>query len=125
MPDPRTALHARLQAESPLPLRLEEVPLPGGYSLLDDEFVARTTSDWRMSTQPVVLTTQRLIFAASRGATVIRLIDIVSVRLRKSFVGYASVVVEVEGGGRIDLPAHVNGEQVVRDIAAMIKLALP
>ena len=97
--------------------------MPGGYSLLDDEFVARTQSDWKMSSQPVVLTTQRLIFSAPQGATVIRLVDIEKVEYHKSFVGHASVVVQVAAGGRIFLPAHINGEQVRRDIAAMIEFA--
>jgi len=96
--------------------------LPGGYSLLDDEFVARTTGDWKMSSQPVVLTTQRLIFDSSQGASFIRLVDVVGVRYRKSFVGHASVVVEVQDG-RVDLPAHINGEHVRRDIAAMVEFA--
>lgn len=123
MEDTRASLHARLQAESPLPLRLEPVPLPGEYSLLDDEFVARTSKEWGMSSQPVVLTTKRLIFAAARGPTVIPLGDIVEVRYRKSLLAFASVVVEVAGGGRVMLPAYINGEQVRRDIASMVEFA--
>jgi len=121
--DSRAALHARVQAESPLALGLEAVPLPGAYSLYDDEFVARTQDDWKMSAQPIVLTTQRLIFSAAQGPTVIRLVDIQTVRYRKSFIGHASVVVEAAGGGRIFLPAYINGEQAQRDIAAMIEFA--
>jgi hypothetical protein len=99
------------------------VPLPGGYTFFEDEFLARSAKDWGMSSQPVMLTTQRLIFSAAQGATVIRLADIMSVTYKKSFIGFASVVVEVAGGGRIILPAYVNGEQVRRDIAAMIEFA--
>lgn len=122
MTETRAALHAQLQAESPLPLRLESIPLPGGYTLFEDEFVARSTKDWRMSSQPVILTTQRLIFSAAQGATVIRLVDITGVTYKKSFIGFASVVVEV-AGGHIILPAYVNGEQVRRDIAVMVEFA--
>ena len=123
MGETRAALHAQLQAESPLPLRLELIPLPGGYTILDDEFVVRTSKEWGMSSQPVVLTTQRLIFSAAKGATVIRLQDITAVTYRKSLVGYASVVVEVAAGGRVILPAYVNGQQVRGDIAAMVEFA--
>ncbi len=123
MGETRAALHAQLQAESPLPLRLEEIPLPGGYTLLEDEFLTRSAKDWGMSSQPVMLTTQRLIFSAAQGATVIRLVDITSVTYKKSFIGYAKVVMEVAGGDRIGLPAHINGEQVRRDIAAMVEFA--
>ncbi len=123
MGDVRAALHARLQEESPLPLRLEAVPLPGGYRILDDEFVVRTAKEWGMGWQPVVLTTQRLIFSAAKGASVIRLADVSGVTYRKSFIGYATVVVEVAGGGRLILPAHINGEQLRRDIAAMVEFA--
>lgn len=121
----RAAVHARLQAASPLPLRLEAVRLPGGYSILEDEFVVRTSKEWGMSSQPVVLTTQRLIFSAGRGASMIRLADIVAVSRRKSLIGYASVIVDVAGGGRLILPAHINAEQVRRDIAAMVEFARP
>lgn len=116
-------MYARVQAESPVSIRLEAVPLPGGYSLLEDEFLARSAKDWGMSSQPVMLTTQRLIFSAAQGASVIRLADITSVTYKKSFIGFASVVVDVAGGGRIILPAHINGEQVTRDIAAMVEFA--
>jgi hypothetical protein len=119
----RTDLYARLQAESPVSIRFEAVPLPGGYSLLEDEFLARSAKDWGMSSQPVMLTTQRLIFSAAQGASVIRLADITNVTYKKSFVGFASVVVDVAGGGHIILPAHINGEQVTRDIAAMVEFA--
>jgi hypothetical protein len=119
----RAALRAKLQGESPLPLRLEETPLPGGYTLFEDEFVARSAKDWGMSSQPVILTTQRLIFSAAQGATVIRLADITAVTYKKSFVGYAKVVIEVAGGDRIGLPAYINGEQARRDIAAMVEFA--
>ena len=123
MGETRAALHAQLQAESPLPLRLETVPLPGGYTLLEDEFLARSAKDWGISSQPVMLTTQRLIFSAAQGATAIRLRDITSVTYKKSFVGYAKVVIEVAGGDRIGLPAYINGEQARRDIAAMVEFA--
>jgi hypothetical protein len=91
--------------------------------MLDDEFLARSSKDWGMSSQPVMLTTQRLIFKAGQGATVIPLVDIMSVTYKKSILGFASVVVEVAGGGRIILPAYVNGEQVRKDIAAMVEFA--
>jgi hypothetical protein len=123
MEETRAALHARLQAESPLPLRLEETPLPGGYTFFEDEFLVRSAKDWGMSSQPVFLTTRRLIFSGAQGATVIRLADIISVTYKKSFVGYAKVVIEVAGGGHIDLPAYTNGEEARRDIAAMIDFA--
>jgi hypothetical protein len=97
--------------------------LPGGYTLFEDEFVARSAKDWGMSSQPVILTTQRLIFSAAQGATVIRLADITAVTYKKSFVGYAKVVIEVAGGDRIGLPAYINGEQARRDIAAMVEFA--
>lgn len=76
-----------------------------------------------MSSQPVVLTTQRVIFSAARGTTVIRLADITGVTYRKSFIGYATVVVDVVDGGRLILPVHINGEQVRSDIAAMVGCA--
>ncbi len=123
MGETRADLYDRLQAGSPLRLRLESIPLPGGYTLLEDEFLARSAKDWGMSSQPVMLTTQRLIFSAAQGATVVRLVDIVSVTYKKSFVGYAKVVIEVAGGDRIGLPAYINGEQVRRDIAAMVDFA--
>lgn len=123
MTESRADLHARLQADSPLPLRVEVLPLPGGYTLRDDEFLARSSKDWGMSSQPVMLTTQRLIFSAAQGASVIPLVDITSVVYKKSFIGFASVVVGVAGGGHIILPAYVNGEQVRRDIAAMVEFA--
>jgi hypothetical protein len=97
--------------------------LPGGYTLLEDEFVARSAKDWGMSSQPVMLTTQRLIFSAAQGATVIRLADVTGVTYKKSFIGYAKVVIEVAGGDRIGLPAYINGEQVRRDIATMVEFA--
>src|SRR5207245_10996131 len=90
---------------------------------LEDQFLRQSAKDWGLRSQTVMLTTQRLIVSAAQSATVIRPRDITSVTYKKSFIGYAKVVIEVAGGDRLGLPAYINGEQARRDIAAMVEFA--
>ncbi len=120
----RRALHARLQAECPLTLRLEEVSLPGGMLLRDDEFVVRMARDWGLSGQKLTLTTQRLICPIDPSSTTMEsvpLVDVREVTLRKHFVAFATVAVHTTAGGKFLFPAHINGQRIRDDILAMVE----
>lgn len=120
----RRALHARLQAVCPLTVRLEEVSLPGGLLLRDDEFVVRMAKDWGLSGQKLTLTTQRLICPIDPSSTTMEsvpLVDVRDVTLRKHFVAFATVAVHTTAGGKFLFPAHINGQRIRDDILAMVE----
>ncbi len=88
---------ARIQARSPLPVRMDDLPLPGGGMLDDDEFVVRTAKDWHVSVKPLLLTTRRLVCPldpSAREVATVLLADVRSVQLRKHWIGYATLVIE-------------------------------
>ena len=51
---------ARLQGAYPLPIVIDDLALPDGGRLEEDEFVVRVGKDWGSSVKPLVLTTRRL-----------------------------------------------------------------
>jgi hypothetical protein len=116
---------ARMEGRSPLPVRVDDVPLPDGGRLEEDEFVVRTAKDWRVSVKPLLLTTLRLVCPrdpSGREVATVLLADVRDVRLRKNWVGFATVV--IDGGERkAFFPAHVNGNLMRTDIATMVDFA--
>jgi hypothetical protein len=122
----RSALFARLKAESPLPIRLEEAPLPGGFVLAPDEFLIGTAKDWGLGGLKLALTTQRLICPSDPAGKVgvsISLADILEVTYRKSFVGYSMLAVATSNGDRYQFPAHANGKKLRDAILSMVRFA--
>src|SRR5438270_10249888 len=120
----RQANYARAKATSALPPSMAEIPLPGSLRLDDDEFVVRTAKDWAVSIKPLVLTTRRLICPAdlaARGVAVIPLSDIRDVQLRKDYLGFPTIVVNVVNQPASSFPAHIHGRRVRADIAAMVE----
>jgi Short C-terminal domain len=119
----RTAHAARLHDSFPFPLILDDLPLPDGSPLAEDEFVLRTAADWGLSIKPVILTTQRLICPSDltgRKVVILRLIDIRSVTFRKQWIGLSSVAVETVDRRPVSFAAHINGPLVRADIAATV-----
>jgi hypothetical protein len=122
----RSALFARLKAESPLPIRLEEAPLPGGFVLAPDEFLIGTAKDWGLGGLKLALTTQRLICPSDPAAKVgvsVSLAEILEVTYRKSFVGYSMLAVATSTGERYQFPAHANGKRLRDAIQSMVRFA--
>ena len=122
----RRAAFARQQGTFPLPIAFDDLPLPDGGRLDEDEFVVRTAKDWGVSIKPLILTTRRLICpydpSSSRVAS-IRLNDIREVRLRKHWVAFASIVIDTTLQRQAAFPAHINGPLIKADIAAMADFA--
>jgi len=122
----RKAHFAQMQGTFPLPLALDDVPLPGGAALDDDEFVVRRARDWGATVKPLILTTRRLVcpsdLSGGRVAT-IPLTDIRSVTLRKHAIGFATIVIESADEEQASFPAHINGRLMRADIAAMVDFA--
>ncbi len=117
---------ARLQDGFPLPVRPDDVPLPDGGLLDEDEFVVRTAKDWQTSVKPLLLTTRRLVCPRDpSGPEVanILLADVREVAFRKHWVGYATIVVEASHDRRGFFPAHSNGARMRAEIATMVNFA--
>jgi Short C-terminal domain len=122
----RRAAFGRLQRTFPLPITIDDLPLPDGDRLDDDEFVVRTAKDWRVSVKPLILTTRRLICPydpSSRKIATIPLTDIREVRLRKHWVAFATIVIDTALQRQAAFPAHINGPLIKADIAAMADFA--
>jgi hypothetical protein len=122
----RKAVFARLRSSFPVSISLAEVELPGGAHLDDDEFVVRTSKDWKLSVKPLILTTKRLFCPSDltgRSSVALRLIDVLSVTLRKHWVGFASIVVETVDRRQASFAAYINGPLVRSDIAATVDAA--
>ena len=121
----RTAF-ARLQGTLPLPIAIDDLALPDGGRLDEDEFVVRTAKDWGVSIKPLILTTRRLICPydpSSRRVATIPLSDIREVRLRKHWVAFATIVIDTSLQRQAAFPAHINGPLIKADIAAMADFA--
>ena len=119
----RQANFAGAGKTSPLPPSLDDLPLPGGLELGEDEFVVRTAKDWGASVNPLILTTRRLICPTDltgRRQVSIPLIDVANVELRKHWIGFPTVVVNRIDQPAASFPAHINGARMRADIAAMV-----
>ncbi len=116
---------ARQRGTFPLPIAIDDPPLPGGGRLGEDEFVVRTAKDWGTSVKPLILTTQRLICPSDPGgrAAIIPLTDVRSVTLRKHAIGFATIIIETADERHASFPAHINGPLMRADIAAMVDVA--
>jgi hypothetical protein len=122
----RQANFARLQAIVPLQITVDDLTLPDGDRLEEDEFVVRTAKDWGVNVKPLILTTRRLICRydpAGPGVASIPLRDIREVRLRKHFVAFATVVIDTSVQRQVAIPAHINGNLIRADIATMADFA--
>ena len=122
----RRAAFARMQSSFPLSISTNDVDLPGGARLDDDEFVVRTSKDWGLSIKPLILTTRRLFCPSDltgRSSVVLRLSDVRSVTLRKHWVGFSTIVVENVDRRQASFASHINGPLVRSDIAAMVDAA--
>jgi hypothetical protein len=100
--------------------------LPPGIQLEDGESILRTAKDWGTSVHPLVLTTLRLICPvdpSGGGTAVIRLIDVHEVRLRKSLLGFSTVIIEYGDHVRAAFPAHINAAAIRAEIAAAVEAA--
>jgi hypothetical protein len=115
----------RMEATFPLTIRQDDMPLPDGGRLDEDEFVVRTGQDWQVSIKPLMLTTRRLICRrdpAGREVATLPLGDVREVSLRKHWIGYATIVVET-AVDRAFFPAHSGGARIRAQIAAMVEAA--
>jgi hypothetical protein len=122
----RRAAFARQQGTFPLPIAIDDLALPEGGRLDEDEFVVRTAKDWKVSVKPLILTTRRLICPfdpSSRRVATIPLPDIREVRLRKHWVAFATIVIDTSLQRQAAFPAHINGPLIKADIAAMADFA--
>jgi hypothetical protein len=122
----RAAEFARLQPTFPLKISVTDLELPDGARLDDDEFVVRTAKDWGLSVKPLVLTTRRLVCPSDltgRSSVSLRLTDVLSVALRKHWIGFSTIVVETRDRRQASFAAYINGPLVRSDIAATVDYA--
>src|SRR5438067_5657733 len=85
---------AHQRGNFPLPIAIDDLPLPDGGRLGEDEFVVRTAKDWGTSVKPLILTTQRLICPSDPGgsAAIIWLTDSCGFVLGKHASGFSSII---------------------------------
>jgi hypothetical protein len=117
---------ARQEGTFPLPIAIDDLSLPDGGRLAEDEFVVRTAKDWGTSVKPLLLTTRRLICPSDPSGgrvAIIPLTDVRSVTLRKHAIGFSSIVIETANQGQASFPAHINGPLMKADIAASVDFA--
>ncbi|MDQ6710291.1 MAG: SHOCT domain-containing protein [Candidatus Dormibacteraeota bacterium] len=123
----RQANLTRLQGTFPLPILIDDLALPDGGHLDEDEFVVRVGKDWGVSLKPMMLTTRRLICPrdpSGRDAALIPLDKVSAVAVRKHWVGSGSIVVDW-AAGRAFFPVYLNPARVRDEIAAMVAAAQP
>ena len=109
-----------------MPISIDDLPLPDGGRLGEDEFVVRTAKDWGTSVKPLLLTTRRLICPSDfsgGNAAIIRLTDVRKVTLRKHAIGFSTIVIETADQGQASFPAHINGPLMKADITATADFA--
>jgi hypothetical protein len=125
--DQRTQRFAQVQSACPFPIQAEQVKLPGGVTLFDDEFLVTVGKDWGWSSQKMSVTTQRVIVSRGRLAKdqeSVYLTDIRDVRFRKPLVGFGTLVLETAGGKSIDgLPSVSDGAGVRDRLLTLIHFA--
>src|SRR2546430_16640901 len=102
---------AHQRGNFPLPIAIDDLPLPDGGRLGEDEFVVRTAKDWGTSVKPLVLTTQRLICPSDPGgrAAIIQLTDVRGVTLRKHAIAFSASIIEPPDQAQASFPAHITG----------------
>jgi hypothetical protein len=64
----REAAHALASSTCPLPIHPERIPLPGGLSLRDDEFLVISSRGANAGPRDLTLTTRRLVYTRGRNA---------------------------------------------------------
>lgn len=123
----REEAFARAERECPFPVTRDQVGLPGGLQLLNDEFLVTTGKDWGFSSQRILITTHRAIWTHGRlnkQQDALYLIDIRDVVFRKPLIGYGSLAFETATGHLIEaLPSVSNGAQVRNSLLTLIHYA--
>jgi len=102
------------------------VQLPDGSHLEDGEVVVKTAKDWGLTVKSLVLTNQRLFCPADltgRSTVTLPLTDVLSVELKKHWIGFSTIVVETKNRRPASFGVHINGQLVRSDIAAAVDLA--
>ena len=116
-----------MQGAFPLPILLDDLPLPADGRLDEDEFVVRVGKDWGASVKPLILTTKRLACPrdpSGREVALVRLAEVREVTIRKHFIGSPTIVVEA-AGGRAFFPVYINAARIRAEIAAMVAAVKP
>jgi hypothetical protein len=118
---------ARMQGTFPLPIMIDDLALPNGGRLDEDEFVVRVGKDWSASVKPLILTSKRLVCPrdpSGREVALVPLGEVREVSIRKHWVGSPTIVVEA-AGSRAFFPIYVNAARIRAEIAAMVAAAKP
>jgi len=122
----RSTRYETMRSLWPLPVHLEDLPLPGGFALSEDEFLIGTAKEWGISAQNLALTTQRLICPTDPSDArqeSVPLTEIRDITFRKHLLGFRTLAVETARGDRYLFPAHAGGQKVKDAILAMVAFA--
>ena len=90
--------------------------------------MVKTAKDWGLSIKSLVLTNRRLFCPADltgRSTVSLPLTEVLTVVLRKHWIGFSTIVVETRDRRQASFAVHINGQLVRSDIAAAVDLAKP
>jgi Short C-terminal domain len=122
----RSARYEVMRSLWPLPVHIEDLPLPGGFTLTEDEFLIGTAKEWGLSAQNLALTTERLICPTDPSDVRQESVPLAVIRditFRKHLLGFRTLAVETARGDRYLFPAHAGGQRVKDAILAMVAFA--
>lgn len=122
----RSARYETMRSQWPVPVHIEDLPLPSGFTLADNEFLVGTAKEWGISVQNLALTTERLICPSDPSDTrqeSVPLHEIRGITFRKQFLGFRTLTLERANGDRYMFPAHAGGQKVKDAILAMAAFA--
>jgi hypothetical protein len=122
----RSARYETMRSQWPLPVHIEDLPLPGGFTLAENEFLVGTAREWGVSVQNLALTTERLICPSDPSdgrQESVPLQEIRGITFRKQLLGFRTLTVERANGDRYLFPAHAGGQKVKDAILAMAAFA--
>jgi hypothetical protein len=122
----RNQVKEQISAACPLPLAEGEPKLPAGLELFSDEFIVTQGRDWGLSSERLVLTTQRIIKTDGRmtkHAQSCYLRDVRDVLYRKPLIGFGTIAIQTSSGTFEGIPAAKNGELLRNHLLSLVHWA--
>lgn len=123
----RRAAFGEAQQTCPLPITMDEIDLPAGLTLFDDEFVVSVAKDWGITTKKLILTTKRIIHAKGtyiKDQESVALTDISDINFHKSILFPGEITIETSGGHSITgLPFAKKSKDLRNQLMALVDWA--
>jgi hypothetical protein len=123
MEQQKESLRGNVASTCPLLLTESGAKLPGGLELFPDEFIVVQGRDWGLSSDKLVITTQRIIKTEGRvnkSAETCYLSDVKDVLYHKSALHHATIAIQTSSGTIDGIPAAKNGEDLRNNLLKMV-----